>query len=218
MSDTTKQILITLGLVLVVLLGYESYRSGEARKAREQAEKLRDQAEALARQTKAQTEAMQEQAQQLKQQSEALQQQTDAMKEQVALEHQQAAADQQRYLTRAYRMEGLAAAQSVKVQIASHYMEFGKLPRSNHEAGVAEPEKFSGQSLRSLLIDPDGQIVLTYDEKAGDGGGTIRLIPDTSNPTMVIKWRCASPNFSDIALSIAQCDYDPTLTLPRPSH
>jgi len=209
MSNLAKQIAITLALVLPALLGYEQYRRSEARAARELAEQLREQAEALSRQTKAQTEAMQEQAQQLKQQSEALQQQTEAMKQQVAQEHEQAESAQRLYLTRSYRMEGLAAAQSVKVAITEYYMNYGKLPHSNREAGVAEPDKFSGQALRRLTVDAHGAIELTYDEKSGIGGGTIRLVPDVSNATAMITWRCQSPDFSDIALSVAQCEYVP---------
>jgi len=209
MTPAIRQVVLTVVAVLIVLLGYDHYRRTEARAARDQAEALRQQAETLSRQTRAQTEALQQQAQALQQQSEALRNKTTELQQQVVQEHETAAEEQRMRLTRSYRMEGLAAAQSVKVAIAEYYMNNARLPHSNREAGVAEPDKFSGESLRSLIVDTQGAITLTFDEKSGVRGGTIRLIPDVSNQTMGVKWRCTSPDFSDIALSIAQCAYTP---------
>jgi hypothetical protein len=209
MSTSWKQFLFTLGAVLIVLLAYEHYHRAELVATREQAQALKEQAEALSRQTKAQTEALQEQANALREKTEAMHAEATAMKNEVAAEHQAAQIERERYQLRAYRMEGLAAAQSVKVAIAESYMTTGKLPRSNKEAGVAEPDKFNGHALERVDVGKDGSITLTYNEKSGERGGTIELIPDTGNATMGIKWRCMSADFSDIAQTSAQCEYRP---------
>lgn len=56
-----------------------------------------------------------------------------------------------------------------------------------------------------------------YNEKSGAGGGTIRLPLQINNATMMIRWTCVSPDFTDIALSVAQCEYrPPQAALARP--
>lgn len=205
MSSTLKQVLVTLAAIVIALLAYDMFRRSEARAAKEQAQKLEERAAALQKQADAlrqQTEAMHEHADQLH--AEAA-----AMKDEVAAEHAAAELERQRYLLRTYRMEGFAAAQSVKVAIAEAYMNSGKLPASNHDAGIAEPEQFTGQALQSLQVEPGGIITLVYNEKAGVKDGRIVLTPETGNATLGIKWRCESPDFKDIALSMAQCEYVP---------
>src|SRR4051812_29749850 len=114
MNASWKQFLFTLGAVLIVLLAYEHYRRTELAAVRQQAEALKAQAEALSRQTREQTQALQEQASALREKTEALHAETTAMKNEVAAEHEAAQVEQERYRLKAYRMEGLAAAQSVK--------------------------------------------------------------------------------------------------------
>lgn len=205
MNAALKQGLVTLAVIVIALVAYDIFKRSEVRAAKEQAQMLKEQAAALQKQAdalKQQTDAMNEHAN-------ALYAEATAMKDEVAAEHTAAELEQQRYLLKSYRMEGLAAAQSVKVAIAEVFTSTGKLPASNKEAGVAEPEQFNGQALQSLQVGRAGIITLAYNEKSGVRDGRILLIPDISNTTVVIKWRCESPDFKDIAVSMAQCEYAP---------
>jgi len=216
-----KKILIALVAVLIAFVFYDQHQrevraaKAAAQAAEERAEELRLQSQAQAAAIKEQTEALAARAADLNQQAETLHAETTALKQEVAAEHEAAAAQreeivatQQRFQTKAYRMEGLSAAQGVKQAIAQRFGEFGKLPGSNREAGVAEPEKFAGQSLRRLDVGRNGMITLTFDEKSGVDNGRIQLIPDTATqPTL--KWRCVSPDFEDITVTSALCEFKP---------
>ena len=213
MNPALRNLLITIAVVLIVLLAYDNYRRTELRAARQEAETLKERADELAKQARVQAEAIKEQTEALRRQSDALgahaaelQTQASAMKDEVAAEHAASELAQQRSLLRVHRMEGLSAAQSVKVAIAEKYMSSGKMPGSNREADIAAPYQFAGQSLRSLKVERDGSITLLYDEKAGAGGGTIKLSPHVNTQTMMISWRCVS-DYQDIAQTVPQCEY-----------
>jgi hypothetical protein len=215
MNAALRNLLITVAVVLIVLLVYDNHRRTELRIARQEAETLKERADELAKQARVQTEAIKEQTEALRRQSDALNQhatelqaQASAMKDEVAAEHAASDLAQLRSLLRTHRMEGLSAAQSVKVAIAEKYMSSGKMPGSNREAGIAAPDQFAGQSLRSLKVERDGSITLLYNEKAGADGATIKLSPSVNTQTMMISWQCVS-DYQDIAQTVPQCEYRP---------
>jgi hypothetical protein len=114
-----------------------------------------------------------------------------------------------KFVAAAHVAEGLALAVSIKNQIAYFYSETGKLPSSNQEIGLPEAEQFVGQSLTSLAVSDGGAITLTFNELSGVKDGIIRLVPDASNPAMVVQWQCVTPNYKNIGGWAPQCKYVP---------
>lgn len=114
-----------------------------------------------------------------------------------------------RFKASAYVSEGLAAAANVKIQLAAYYSETGKFPSSNEEAGLPAADHFVGQSLTSLAVSEGGVITLTMNELSGVKDGSIRLLPDDSNPAMGMQWRCETPSYKDIGGWAPQCRYVP---------
>jgi Skp family chaperone for outer membrane proteins len=213
MHPLAKQFLITFAAVALALGSYAIYQHAQQAESRRQiealnaqsrndAEQLRQQAEALGAQTHKDSEA-------LRQHADALSEQATALKTQVDNEHRQAAADRERYLRASYLSEGLMAAASGKTAIAEYYLTNGQLPRSNREVGIPEPEQFKGRSLRRLEVSARGILTLSYDETSGVADGTIQMIPDVGNSAMGIQWRCITPSYPEIAVSIPQCEYRP---------
>ena len=199
MKSLLIQFVVTLAAIGVALAAYDYYRRPDVAAARAQTEALERHAAELTESTKTQTQALSQQAQ-------ALGEQATALKNEVAAEHHEAAAQKQRFVATSYRTEGLQVVGTAKVAVAEYFANYGKFPSSNNQVGLGAPDQFSGQSLRRMGISEGGVITLTYDAKSGVDGGIIRLIPDNANPS-ILKWRCISPNFSDIALTIPQCSY-----------
>ncbi|MGA9334257.1 MAG: pilin [Rudaea sp.] len=194
------QFLVTLTAVVMALVAYDYYRRPDTEAARAQTQALKRQADALVQGTQSQTQALREQAK-------SLSEQATALKNEVSAEHRAADAQRERFMAATYRAEGLQAVGAAKVAVAEYYENYGKFPTSNSQVGLAPPDQFKGQSLRRMAISEGGVISLIYDAKSGVDGGTIRLIPDNTHPGTPLKWRCISPNFSDIAVTIPQCSY-----------
>lgn len=114
----------------------------------------------------------------------------------------------EKYKNAAFIAEGLAVAAAVKTRIAEYYLGHGRMPSSNHDLDLPEPEKFGGQSLIGLKVSDGGTVTLWYDEQIGVKNGSIKLIPDTGNPAMGITWRCVTSSYKDIAKFAPQCSYE----------
>lgn len=112
----------------------------------------------------------------------------------------------QKYISAAHISEGIAASSSVKLHITEYYQMNGSFPSSNQEIDLPPSEKFTGQSLIRLQVSDGGIITLNYDEKSGVKNGIIKLIPSIDSVTG-IKWKCITPSFKNISLSIPTCEY-----------
>ncbi|TNG01545.1 MAG: prepilin-type cleavage/methylation domain-containing protein, partial [Gammaproteobacteria bacterium] len=79
-----------------------------------------------------------------------------------------------------------------KTAIASYYSGNNQLPTSNTQAGIADATAISGESVKSVEIDPDnsgdGEIVVTFTSKVDGGDPTIIIMPNTTGGS--INWTC----------------------------
>lgn len=100
------------------------------------------------------------------------------------------------------------AAGSMKVAIAEYYMSTGKLPTSNKQSGLPDPEDYRGHTLLRATVRLDGAIEMTFDAHSGKAGGRIRLIPELAHANaMGVQWRCESPDYAQIRRIIPTCDF-----------
>ena len=108
------------------------------------------------------------------------------------------------------RGDFVAAAGSVKTAIAEYYQTNGKLPASNHEVQLPEPDQYRGKSMRSATVTPEGSVDFVFDATSGVDGGRIRLTPDLAHANaMGLQWRCVSADFPQIARVLPVCEYKP---------
>lgn len=129
-----------------------------------------------------------------------------ALEQGLALERQ-IAAEQRAF--EAIRND-VAAVAGAKLSIAEFYMSTGRMPVKNAEAGLPEPEKYRGRSLRSLSLGDDGRIVLEFDALSGHDGGVIELVPDLAGiEAMGMQWRCTTRDFPQIVRALPACSYVP---------
>jgi len=103
--------------------------------------------------------------------------------------------------------EGFEAGVMLKQATAEFYYHQGKLPSSNQDVGLGGPEVYASNSLQTAAITENGEIELTYDAKSGVEAGVVRLIP-TVVPGM-LKWRCETQDYQNIAKYMPQCKYLP---------
>ena len=102
------------------------------------------------------------------------------------------------------------ASTSARLAVTEFYMNSGRMPASNAEAGLPEPGSYKGQSLRSLEVSEGGELTLTFDAESGVDGGTIEWLPDlTGIESMGVQWRCQTRDFPQIVRALPNCDYLP---------
>ncbi len=103
--------------------------------------------------------------------------------------------------------EGLQAGSLLKQASAEFYYQQGKLPSSNEDVGLGEPEVYASNALLSAGITANGVIQLIYDDRTGVANGVVSLIP-TVVPGM-LKWRCETTDYASIGKYMPQCKYLP---------
>jgi hypothetical protein len=104
--------------------------------------------------------------------------------------------------------EAIAATQSIKVAVAEHYQSSVQWPASNKEVGIANPESFRTEVIRTALVEPfekTARIRVRYvDPSAAER--EIHLIASV-NDAQNVSWQCVSPDQTDIANFASSCVY-----------
>src|SRR5690554_5211096 len=93
----------------------------------------------------------------------------------------------QDYTVRAKVTEGLSLASAGKAAVSEYFASNGTLPASNDQAGMAEPEQISGNSVRSVEVAGAGVITVTFSTNPITDA-TIELTPQTTGGRVV--WDC----------------------------
>ena len=110
----------------------------------------------------------------------------------------------------AHLIEGLTLASSFKGPVASYFAAEGRFPKTNAEAGLGPAQHYRGQSVTSVAVTAGGSIVVSFSEKSGVAGGTIRLTPAAPHGVDGnVLWECTSPSFSRIETAMSTCKYVP---------
>ena len=90
------------------------------------------------------------------------------------------------YTVRYTVTEGLSLASAGKRAVSEFFAQNGRLPINNEEAGMADPESISGNSVDKVQI-ANGVITVTF-STTGIAGSTINLTPDSTGDK--IMWDC----------------------------
>jgi type IV pilus assembly protein PilA len=101
------------------------------------------------------------------------------------------------YVVRSKVAEGLMFAAEAKTAVSSYYYDRRRMPTSNAEGGLSEPESYDdmGSYIRRLELsssEPYGVITITFklpNTKADNK--ELQLIPSTMDG--VVYWRCQPP-------------------------
>ena len=98
----------------------------------------------------------------------------------------------QDYLKRSRVTEGMLLSAGAKTAIATYYSTFNSLPANNTVAGIADATDISGESVKSVEIDPDGDgdgdIWVTFQSNVAAGDPTIVIEIITGGGG--IQWDC----------------------------
>ena len=97
----------------------------------------------------------------------------------------------QYYIKRAHVSEGLNMASGVKTTVSEYYASEGTWPTSNAMAGL--DSGLTGNAVKSVSIQSDGSILMTFNNKVLDDAQLI-LKPTASSGA--IQWTCASVSTS----------------------
>ncbi|MDJ0847971.1 MAG: pilin [Myxococcota bacterium] len=106
----------------------------------------------------------------------------------------------------AHIANGLSIASSMKMRVMEFYMDRGEFPDSNEDLGLPDPSSLGSGSLRSLEIDGDGEIVLTYGPETGIDGGEVRLVPEEG--PMRVSWTCTTRDYARLPRYAPQCVHE----------
>lgn len=102
----------------------------------------------------------------------------------------------------------VSAVSSARVAVTEFYMNNGRMPTANNEAGLPAAETYKGQSLVSLQVSDGGTILLTFDSASGVEGGTIEWLPDlTGIESMGMQWHCQTHDYAQIVRALPSCNY-----------
>ena len=107
------------------------------------------------------------------------------------------------YTKHTYVAEGIALASKVKIASVEFYEKEKRFPNNNQESGLLEPDKITGQSVKSIEILPKGKIKITYNNKLVDNAFIIlEAILDDKDK---IIWQCSEVDLLEMKVIPANC-------------
>ncbi|MAM88753.1 MAG: hypothetical protein CME36_15720 [unclassified Hahellaceae] len=106
-------------------------------------------------------------------------------------------------------IEGFLAGSAVRYAVQDYVIEHGRLPASNQDLGLPEPQAYARGALSSVAVGERGRITLTFNERSGVDDGTIQLVPIASDPLYGVQWDCKTPSFEDIQSWAPACRFAP---------
>jgi type IV pilus assembly protein PilA len=101
----------------------------------------------------------------------------------------------QDYSSRSRVSEGLLLADGARKAVSTYFSTHDQFPESNTEAGISAPNFISGESVKSVEIDPDdkanGEVTVTFTEFV-DLDATIIFTPVVIDASL--QWNCTGGN------------------------
>jgi type IV pilus assembly protein PilA len=114
------------------------------------------------------------------------------------------------YTKRTYVAEGLTLAQAAQSAVVNTYATTGVVPNMNNAAGLANPNRLTGQAVKSVLVTGQNSIPLitiTYNTKVKDGT-KLALAMDTTPNMGSYRWICGfASNEGTNVLDSAQANH-----------
>lgn len=111
-------------------------------------------------------------------------------------------------------VNGMRMASQIKTDISEYYQSNNSFPNSSSELFLPKPEEFADGAVKSLGLESEGVIKITYNEKSGIDNGLIYIVPDVSRSWIGITWKCISTNIKNISSLIEECHFDEGYKLP----
>lgn len=100
----------------------------------------------------------------------------------------------------------------VKIGVANAILSNPKPPANNTEAHVAKPEQLGSREISAILVSSGGVINVYLAPVVGVTNGIVQLVPHVvvvQNNQKTVRYRCVSPNITDIATAVPGCTYHP---------
>jgi hypothetical protein len=106
--------------------------------------------------------------------------------------------------------EAVQAVMPVEQAVRSYRLTHDGFPASNAEAAVAAPASFASNSVKGVMIGPEGVIDVSLTAASGVDGGVIRFHPEFAPQSGGgdVHWTCASASYASIGdLTGGTCEY-----------
>lgn len=103
---------------------------------------------------------------------------------------------QRRSLVRDQIIEGAKLAAGNRVAVQEVFLDWGRFPEDNNEAGFPDSGLFSEASgVKSILIQPEGRVEIHFGNGSAEeiDGKTLSLIPSVTDGG-ILDWSCQSKN------------------------
>ena len=93
----------------------------------------------------------------------------------------------QNYTKRSYIIEGLSLASGAKAAVSEYYSAQGIWPVSNFQVGLDNANNITGESVNSVVVQPNGEIAVIFNERVRNNKYLI-LVANTSGGSII--WEC----------------------------
>ena len=105
----------------------------------------------------------------------------------------------QNYTKRAYIIEGLSLASGAKAAVSEYYSAQGRWPVSNVQVGLDNANNITGESVNSVVVQPNGEIAVIFNERVRNNEYLV-LVANTSGGSII--WECTPGTLDNTYLPI----------------
>ena len=95
------------------------------------------------------------------------------------------------FTTRSKMSEGMSLASTAQLAIVEYFVMTGSWPKSNGDAGLAEPELISGEYVASVTAN-NNQVLVLFKPDAGAGIADNTIVLEAQDAKGSIQWVCSS--------------------------
>ncbi len=105
----------------------------------------------------------------------------------------------QNYTKRSYIIEGLSLASGAKAAVSEYYSAQGIWPVSNFQVGLDNANNITGESVNSVVVQPNGEIAIIFNERVRNNEYIV-LVANTSGGSII--WECTPGTLDNAYLPI----------------
>ena len=104
-----------------------------------------------------------------------------------------------------YLMEGIGRASELRARVGQFFSQQGRLPDSNRELGIGEPETYKHGVVKSATVGPNGEIRIDYAGSGLDDAALImRPIVNVSGTGPAVRWECFAAGIDESITKLVQ--------------
>lgn len=103
--------------------------------------------------------------------------------------------------------QGIQAALKPRLLVEQYFVEHGRFPVANQEAGLAAPASYSHGALKRATVGRHGRIELIFSKSSGRYDGQLVMLPQFKNEREGIVWNYQTNNLKGLERYLPGCRY-----------